>query len=112
MAGCSIVFLNLLIFWPLLLVFGVAYLFIAAATWVLTSPALPFIIVAVVAGFVGTVLALVSLYRHFKDSEGAPLTLGLFKGTFILYGISFVAACIAVVILAALAFEVLLPDQA
>ena len=28
MAGCSIVFLNLLIFWPLLLVFGVAYLFI------------------------------------------------------------------------------------
>jgi hypothetical protein len=110
MAGCSIVFLNLLIFWPLLLVAAVAYLFIAAATWVVTSMAFPFIVIAVIAGMVGTLLALLSALRHIRDREGVPLSLALFKWTFVLYAISFVAACIAVGILGADAVTYLMQD--
>ncbi|MBR1828574.1 MAG: hypothetical protein IJ781_03560 [Atopobiaceae bacterium] len=96
MAGFSIVMLTLLFAWPLLLVVAVFYLTFETAALVVTSPAFPFIIAAMVAGTLGTANVAIVLWRRYKNPEGAKLSLRSFTWTYVWYAISFVACCIAV----------------
>jgi|GEM_PF-6337946 len=96
MAGFSIVMLTLLFAWPIFLVVAVFYLTFEAAALVVTSPAFPFIIAAMVAGTLGTANAALVLWRRYKNPDGAKLTLRSFMWTYIWYAISFVACCAAV----------------
>ena len=105
MAGFSIVMLVLLFAWPIALVIGVCYLTFEAAALVVTSPAFPFLIMAMIAATAGTVNAALVMWRHYKATEASgdsepfeakDLKLRTFKWTYILYAISFAACCAAV----------------
>ena len=96
MAGFSIVMLTMLFALPVVLVVAVLYLTFETAALVVTSPAFPFIIAAMVAGTLGTANVALVLWRRYKDPEGAKLSLRSFLWTYIWYAISFVACCVAV----------------
>lgn len=98
MAGCSIVMLTMLFAWPLVLVVGALSLVYGATVLVVTSPAFPFIILAMLAGGIGSINAALVLWRRYKNPDGSPFTLLLFKWTYIWYAISAVAVLIALVL--------------
>ena len=110
MAGCSIVVLNLLLclfLWPVLLVLLVIYLVSEAAALVVTSPAFPAMVVAMLSCSLGCLDAAIVLWKHFKaaDPDGDRLSIKQFKRTIVLFVISFVAACAAVALLGITVFS-------
>lgn len=96
MAGFSIILLMLLFLWPFALVAVAAVLAFELAALVVTSPSFPWLVAAFIAGVWGSIEGILSVWRWHKDPEDHPLSLKAFKKTFVLYGISFVTACVAV----------------
>lgn len=95
MAGCSIVMLMLLFFWPVALLAYVLTLVFTVIESIVTSVAFPAIIVCMLTGFLGFVDAVITLWRWHKDPESHALSIKAFTRTIVLYAISFIALCIA-----------------
>lgn len=97
MAGCSIVFLTMFIFWPLMLVAGIFLVLASAAAGFVTSPAFPMLIASGVFGVLAGIDVVRFLWQWYKEGKSFVFSWDKLRRPLILGAISlafFVAMCI------------------
>lgn len=89
MAGCSIVFLTIVMLPALMVVSLVGLVVLAAAEFVM-SPAFPCLVVSVLCSTLAFVDLVRILWRHHREGDAFPLERGLLVRPLVLFGVAFV----------------------
>ena len=90
MAGCSIVFLMMFIFWPVLLVMALVYLVVAVAEAFITSLAFPLLLGAAVFSTLAAIDLIRILWHRYKEGATYVITKELFIRPAVCAAIAFV----------------------
>ena len=90
MAGCSIVFLMMFIFWPFLLVMALVYLVVAVAEAFITSLAFPLLLGAALLSSLAAIDLIRIVWHRYREGESYVITKELFVRPAVLAAIAFV----------------------
>lgn len=90
MAGCSIVFLMIVVMWPFFLVYGIVMLATTIAVEFVTSPAFPLLIISFIFGAIAAIDVLRLLWRWYKERETFVFETRMFYRPLVLAAIAFV----------------------
>lgn len=105
MAGCSIVFLMMFIFWPVLLVMALVYLVVAVAEAFITSLAFPMLLGAAVFSTLAAIDLIRILWHRYKEGETYVITKELFIRPAVFAAIAFVLFVAMCVVCGSMIFD-------